>query len=73
VLTSAEVLGILSNMQSDLPTSAAARELSVHPDTLKRWATDGKVPYWRTPGGHMRFKRSDIEKMREPHDLGEAS
>jgi excisionase family DNA binding protein len=50
-------------MDSDVTTSVAARTLNVHPDTLKRWAIKGKVPFWKTPGGHMRFKQSDIEAL----------
>lgn len=50
-------------MDKDLTASLAARELSVHPDTLKKWALKGMIPFWKTPGGHMRFKRSDIEAL----------
>ncbi|HSS11653.1 MAG TPA: helix-turn-helix domain-containing protein [Acidimicrobiales bacterium] len=53
-------------MPGDLPTSAAAKILGVHPDTLARWADEGKVPYWRTPGGQRRFRREDIEALSMP-------
>lgn len=46
-----------------LTPSEAARILGVHADTLKRWADDGKVAYWRTPGGWRRFRREDIEAL----------
>jgi excisionase family DNA binding protein len=48
----------------DLTTRAAAKVLGVHPDTLARWADDGKVPHWRTPGNQRRFRRSVIEALR---------
>jgi excisionase family DNA binding protein len=50
-------------MSNDLLTSEAARVIGVHPDTLKRWATKGAVPHWKTPGGQFRFKREDIEAI----------
>jgi excisionase family DNA binding protein len=53
-------------MSDDLPTSAAAALLGVHPDTLVRWADDGKIPFWLTPGGQRRFRREDIEALRAP-------
>lgn len=40
------------------PTEAAKR-IGVHPRTLKRWATDGKVRHVRLPSGHFRFP-SDV-------------
>jgi excisionase family DNA binding protein len=52
-------------MSNDLPTSAAARILAVHPDTLKRWATEGKVPHYKTPGKQYRFKLEDLETLRD--------
>lgn len=34
----------------------------VNPKTVTRWAIAGKIPSIKTPGGHRRFFRSDIEK-----------
>lgn len=45
----------------DLSPNEAAALIGCHVDTLKRWVKDGKVPVMRTPGGWLRFKRSDIE------------
>lgn len=36
------------------------RAFRVHPDTVKRWALAGRLPYIRTPGGHMRYERADV-------------
>jgi len=30
--------------------------------TVSRWANDGKLSYFRTPGNHRRFHRSEIIK-----------
>ena len=35
--------------------------LGVDPDTLRRWADDGKIDVFTTPGGHRRFLRTSIE------------
>lgn len=37
--------------------------LGVDPDTLRRWADNGKVEVFTTPGGHRRFLRASIEGM----------
>jgi excisionase family DNA binding protein len=47
----------------------AARLLGVSPTTLRRWADDGVVRSFVTPGGHRRFLRSSLESM-IPHDRG---
>lgn len=41
----------------------AADLLGVHPDTLRRWADEGKVASVRTLGGQRRFVREDIEAV----------
>lgn len=53
-------------MARDLTSTEAAEILGVHADTLNRWADDGLVPYWMTPGGQKRYRLEDIEKIREP-------
>jgi DNA-binding transcriptional MerR regulator len=35
----------------------------VDPDTLRRWADDGRVDAWTTPGGHRRFDRRRLEHL----------
>ncbi len=44
----------------DLPTSATAELLGVHPSTVKRWADEGRIPASRTEGGHRRFHLRDV-------------
>ncbi len=43
-----------------LTLSAASKLLGVHPATLRQWADAGKIPSYRTPGGHRRFRAEDI-------------
>ncbi len=37
--------------------------LGVDPDTLRRWADNGKIDVFTTPGGHRRFLRSAVDAM----------
>lgn len=46
-----------------LGLSEAAELLGVHPSTVRAWADQGKLPVQRTPGGHRRFPRAEIEAM----------
>ena len=46
-----------------LPLGAASRLLGVDPDTLRRWADEGRVPAFTTPGGHRRFEREALERL----------
>jgi molybdopterin-binding protein len=41
----------------------AARLMSVSYPTLKQWIYNGKVQSVRTPGGHHRIPRSEIERF----------
>ena len=44
-----------------LNLSETADILGVHSATVRAWADQGKLPVRRTPGGHRRFARSDVE------------
>ncbi len=47
-------------MSQWLTLSAASKLLGIHPTTLRQWADSGKIPSYRTPGGHRRFRSEDI-------------
>lgn len=48
----------------DLLTSAEAAKIgNVSKITIHRAVKAGKLTPLRTPGGHFRFRRSDIEKL----------
>lgn len=53
---------------SDFPLTSqqAAEYVGVHVDTLKRWAADGKVRAFRTPGGWWRFSQADLDDFLNP-------
>jgi len=45
----------------------AARELGVHPDTLRRWEQEGRIePAERTPGGRRRYDLATLRRL-GPH------
>ncbi len=46
-----------------LTLSAASKLLGVHPATLRQWADSGKIPSYRTPGGHRRFRAEDLRQF----------
>ena len=46
-----------------LSLGPASRLAGVDPDTLRRWADDGRVEAYVTPGGHRRFDRRAIEAL----------
>ncbi len=46
-----------------LSLKGAADRLGVHPTTLRRWADDGKIHVFVTPGGHRRFNETEVESF----------
>lgn len=46
------------------PAEVAAM-FKVDPKTVTRWARDGKLSSFRTPGGHRRYKRTEVEALLE--------
>ncbi len=54
-------------MSHDYFTSAAAaRTLGVGVTAIKRWADNGVLACVTTAGGHRRFRRADVERLRHP-------
>jgi excisionase family DNA binding protein len=53
--------------RSDRPLSLgpASRLLGVDPDTLRRWANEGRIEAFTTAGGHRRFDRATVERILE--------
>lgn len=44
-----------------LSLGEAAESLGVHPSTVRSWADQGLLPVHRTPGGHRRFRKQDVD------------
>jgi excisionase family DNA binding protein len=54
----------LKGEQDELLTSAQVAKLfAVSIKTVSRWAGLGLLPVIRTPGGQLRFRRSDVEEF----------
>lgn len=43
-----------------LSINAACEILGVDKSTLRRWSDNGRVPVFRTPGGHRRYSEDDL-------------
>jgi excisionase family DNA binding protein len=46
-----------------LTASQAARQFHVSPNTVSRWARQGRLPCRRTLGGHRRYDPKRIEQL----------
>ena len=47
-----------------LAPGAAAAQLGISIETLRRWEKAGKIAAFRTPGGQRRFDRAEIDRLR---------
>ncbi|MGK7874293.1 MAG: IS607 family transposase [Xenococcaceae cyanobacterium] len=46
-----------------LTPQEAQRQFGFHARTLTRWATEGKIDFIKSPGGHRRYLQSSLEKI----------
>jgi excisionase family DNA binding protein len=53
----------VSDINAPLSLGPASRLLGVDPDTLRRWADDGRIDVFTTAGGHRRFSRATLERV----------
>lgn len=44
-----------------MSVTEAARLIGVSRDTVKRGISASELPFHRTPGGHRRYQRTDVE------------
>ncbi len=65
--TSMAKIGTLVNVTGNndelLTPSEVAKLFRVDPKTVTRWATAGRIGSIRTPGGHRRFRESEVRSM----------
>ena len=52
--------------KSSLGLGEAAALAGVSISTLRRWADEGRIPSFRTPGGHRRFRIADVQRALAP-------
>ena len=48
-----------------LTLGQAAKYLGVAQSTIRKWSDQGRVPAFYTPGGHRRYRRSDLDEFLE--------
>ena len=55
-----------------LSVNEVSKILGVHPSTVRIWADEGRLPVYRTAGGHRRFSLEEIElwKSKSRQDKG---
>lgn len=56
-----------------LNTAAAAAMLGVSNDTVRRWATTGKLRHVELPSGQLRFSAADVEAVLTPVEPTQAA
>ena len=52
-----------SNAERLLTPGEVAALFRVDPKTVTRWASAGRIGSIRTPGGHRRFRESEVREM----------
>jgi excisionase family DNA binding protein len=55
-----------------LTLGQAAKFLGVAQSTIRKWSDQGRVPAFYTPGGHRRYRRSDLETFVDRSGPGRA-
>jgi excisionase family DNA binding protein len=53
-----------------LSLGPASKVLGIHPDTLRRWADEGRIETFLSLGGHRRFDRRELERVRSSRRKG---
>lgn len=51
------------NPEELLTPAEVARRFRVDPKTVTRWARAGRLTSIRTPGGHRRFRKSEVHAL----------
>jgi len=60
---STETAGIAGTTERLLTPGEVALMFRVDPKTVTRWASAGRIGSIRTPGGHRRFRESEVRGL----------
>ena len=64
----------MNDSEEVLTPAQVAKRYGVTASTVSRWADEGKVRSFRTPGGHRRFRAADLTLVViDGEELGAAS
>jgi len=53
----------VDNYDELLTPGEVAKQFRVDPKTVTRWAAAGRISSIRTPGGHRRFRKSEVTAL----------
>lgn len=63
---------LMDNYDELLTPGEVAKCFKVDPKTVTRWAAAGKLASIRTPGGHRRFRASEVKALLNEEDPKDA-
>lgn len=58
----------MPNTDDLMTAEQVAALIPVHPETVRRWSREGKIPVVRLPSGRKRYRRVDVEALLAPVD-----
>ena len=59
----------MANEKAILTTFEAAKYCHVHPGTIKNWIQSEYLKAFKTPGGHRRIYKRDLDKFLDDRDI----
>jgi hypothetical protein len=54
---------LLDEMPDPMAAAHVAALFGADPKSVTRWANQGRIPSFRTPGGHRRYRKADIRAV----------
>lgn len=60
--------GLMNDAEPLLTPAEVASMFRVDPKTVRRWAAAGRIRAIRTPGGHRRYRESEVRKLYDRED-----
>ncbi len=62
-------MGLIMTSIAVFTVNQASELLQVSPQTIVNWIEAGRLKAYKTPGGHRRIKKSDLEAFVKQHDM----